>query len=230
MPWQFFEIFLSSISILNLDILTVVYISVKSILQIFVFCGSNLLLMSFSFCIISSMSESEINWQPDFLADRLVKLKPLQETDFETLYAVASDPLIWEQHPANNRYKREIFEQFFKEGLAGGAAFAVLDAATDKIIGSSRFYDLDEANNCLAIGYTFLAKRYWGGEYNKSLKTLMLDYAFQYVEKVIFHIGKTNIRSQKATARFGAREFRPEIVADKHKNNLFYELRKEDWK
>ncbi len=172
----------------------------------------------------------EINWQPDFLADDLVKLIPLQESDFDRLYQVASDPLVWEQHPANNRYQREIFEQFFAEGLNSGSAFIILDAETDQPIGSSRFYDYDESDSSIAVGYTFLARDHWGGSYNRSLKTLMLDYAFQFVERVIFHIGKNNIRSQKGTGKFGAKQFEPLVKNEKYKDSLFFELKKKDWK
>lgn len=179
---------------------------------------------------MSETSElKEINWQPHFLEDELIKLVPLQEDDFERLYKVASDPLIWEQHPANDRYKRDVFQQFFVEGLESKTAFIILDTKSNQPIGSSRFYDYDEKDNSIAIGYTFLAKEYWGGKYNNSLKTLMLDYAFRFVEKVIFHIGKNNIRSQKGTAKFGAKEFEPLIKEEKFKDSLFFELKKDDW-
>jgi RimJ/RimL family protein N-acetyltransferase len=145
-----------------------------------------------------------VNLQPDLLEDELVKLVPLQATDFDRLFKVASDPLIWEQHPSRDRYKKEVFQIYFDSAVSSGSAFLIFDKKTNILIGSSRFYDYDGEGSSIAIGYTFLAKEYWGGKYNRSVKKLMLDYAFQFVDAVIFHIGPSNIRSQKAIMKIGA--------------------------
>ena len=142
--------------------------------------------------------------QPKHLQNELVKLIPLEEKDFETLYQVASDPLVWEQHPNKLRYQREIFQNYFEGAIQSKGAFFICDAKTNEPIGSSRFYDYDEVDNSVIIGYTFIGRNFWGKEYNKSLKKLMLDYVFQYVDKVYFHIGAQNIRSQKAIEKNGA--------------------------
>jgi hypothetical protein len=145
-----------------------------------------------------------INWQPNDLEDDLVKLLPLKRGDLEALYSVASDPLIWEQHPANDRHEFKVFRKFFDDAMNTGSAFSIIDSRTNAVIGSTRYYDYDTAGSSICIGYTFLARRYWGGEYNSSVKTLMIDYAFWHVDRIRFHIGAGNIRSQKATAKLGA--------------------------
>jgi RimJ/RimL family protein N-acetyltransferase len=145
----------------------------------------------------------QLNLQPT-LQNELVKVTPLQAADFEELYLVASDPLIWEQHPARLRYQREVFEQFFAEALASGGAFLVREVATGRAIGSSRYYDYFPDQDSIAIGYTFLGRAYWGGRYNWALKSLMLDHAFAHVGTVVFHIGQFNLRSQKGTEKLGA--------------------------
>lgn len=142
--------------------------------------------------------------QPKNLQNELIKLVPLHENDFEEMYEVASDPLVWEQHPNKLRYQRAIFQNFFQGAIASRGAFFVRDTETNEAIGSSRFYDYDEKNNSILIGYTFMARKYWGKDYNKALKKLMMDYAFQYVDTIYFHIGATNIRSQKAIEKIGA--------------------------
>src|SRR4051812_46939241 len=109
-----------------------------------------------------------------------LRLRPLKPGDFDDLYAAASDPLIWEQHPASNRYERHIFEQFFNDALKSRGAFAILDKATGEIVGTSRYYDLN-GRQSVFIGFTFLTRKYWGGDYNRELKFLMLDHAFIYV-------------------------------------------------
>jgi N-acetyltransferase len=141
---------------------------------------------------------------PPILQNDHVKLVPLKENDFERLYKVASDPLIWEQHPNKTRWQREVFEIFFEGAIKSGGAFIIYDAKTNEPIGSSRFYDWIPEKSEVSIGYTFFARSHWGGMYNPAAKQLMMDYAFKHVEKVIFHIGANNIRSQKAIERLGA--------------------------
>ena len=141
--------------------------------------------------------------QPE-LENELVKIRPLKPDDFETLYSIASDPLIWEQHPNKDRYKREVFETFFKGAMESGGAFLVFDHKTGEVIGSSRFYGFDAEAKSVVIGYTFIARSHWGKGYNKALNTLMLQHAFKVVDHVIFHIGANNIRSQKAIEKQGA--------------------------
>src|SRR5260370_35251608 len=141
--------------------------------------------------------------QPN-LKGELIELRPLVPSDWDDLFAVASDPLIWEQHPESDRYKEDVFKVFFKEALESGGAFVIIDAKTQQIIGSTRFYGYDPEKSEIEIGWTFLARRYWGGRYNWELKQLMLAHAFKFVANVVFYVGENNIRSQKATEKIGA--------------------------
>lgn len=141
--------------------------------------------------------------QPVLEGPRL-RLRPLKAGDFDALYAAASDPLIWEQHPASNRHELRIFEAFFNRALKSRGAFAVLDKATGEIVGTSRYYDV-EGKDSVCIGFTFLTREYWGGSYNRELKFLMLDHAFIYVRRALFHVGENNIRSRKALEKIGAK-------------------------
>ena len=160
-----------------------------------------------------------------------MRLEPLQPDDFDALYAVASDPLIWEQHPNKNRHRREVFEVYFTGALASAGAFRVLDAAGD-LIGSSRYYDLDEAQSAVCIGYTFIARSAWGRDYNRALKTLMLDHAFRFVNRVIFHVGALNMRSRRAMEKLGG-TYQGEVAVayygEPSNQNVIYEIRREEW-
>ncbi len=140
--------------------------------------------------------------QPHLVGD-LLELRPLKSEDWESLFAVASDPLIWEQHPAPDRYQEEVFQEFFREALESRGAFAVVDRKTQKVIGSSRYFGFEPRRREVEIGWTFLARSYWGGMYNLELKQLMLDHAFKFVERVVFLVGATNFRSQKAMEKIG---------------------------
>ena len=137
------------------------------------------------------------------LKGRLLELRPLRAEDFPDLYAVASDPLIWEQHPSNDRYQKEVFGEFFRDALASGGALIAIDAETGAVVGSSRFHGYDEEKSEIEIGWTFLARSHWGGLYNGEMKRLMLRHAFRFVESVIFLIGPQNLRSQKAVEKIG---------------------------
>jgi RimJ/RimL family protein N-acetyltransferase len=142
------------------------------------------------------------DFQPS-LKGELLELRPLRAEDFHDLYVVASDPLIWEQHPAKDRYKKDVFQEFFREGLESGGALIALDLKDGKVIGSSRFHGYDEGKREIEIGWTFLARSHWGGRYNGEMKQLMLRHAFQFVDTVILLIGPQNLRSQKAVEKIG---------------------------
>ncbi|MEE1945956.1 GNAT family N-acetyltransferase [Pedobacter sp. KR3-3] len=172
------------------------------------------------------------NLQPTTLADKLIRLVPLKEEDFEALYAVASDPLIWEQHPNKDRYKREVFQNFFQGAIESKGAFIVYEQASGQVVGSSRYYDFDETNNSVTVGYTFIGRDYWGKGHNKALKKLMFDYAFQFVDHITLHIGATNFRSQKAIEKLGAKKIDEIEVAyygEPVKLNFVYQVAKKDW-
>jgi N-acetyltransferase len=138
------------------------------------------------------------------LKGKLIELRPIAPEDWNDLFAVASDPLIWEQHPESDRYKEDVFKVFFKDALESGGAFVVIDTKNKRIIGSTRFHGYDLEKSEVEIGWTFLARKYWGGRYNREMKQLMLAHAFQFVENVVFYVGENNIRSQKATKKIGA--------------------------
>jgi len=141
--------------------------------------------------------------QPN-LKGELIELRPLTSEDWDDLFSVASDPLIWEQHPENTRYKKEVFQTYFDGAMGSKGAFAVVDRKSGKIIGSSRYCALKPEESEVEVGYTFLERAYWGGEYNREMKKLMLDHAFKFVKRVVFVVGDTNWRSQKALEKIGA--------------------------
>jgi N-acetyltransferase len=141
--------------------------------------------------------------QPD-LKGEFIELRPLTPGDWDNLFAVASDPLIWEQHPESDRYKDDVFRVFFREALESGGAFVVIDKKSQQIIGSTRYYGYDPEKSEIEIGWTFLTRKYWGGRYNREMKKLMLAHAFKFVENVAFYVGESNIRSQKAMEKIGA--------------------------
>jgi len=160
------------------------------------------------------------------LTGKLLSLRPLRPEDFPELYAVASDPLIWEQHPMKDRYKEEVFREFFREALDSGGAFAVIDSKDGRIIGSSRYFGFDEAKSEIEIGWTFLARSHWGGIYNREMKQLMLRHAFQFVNTVVFMVGPQNVRSQRAMEKIGGVRAGIRVQAD-GRESVVFQIKKE---
>jgi N-acetyltransferase len=137
------------------------------------------------------------------LVGNLLELRPLLTTDWEGLFAAAADPLIWELHPAHDRYKEDVFREYFLGALASKGALVAVDLKAQKIIGSSRYFWYGPEPSELEIGWTFLVRSHWGGEYNAEMKRLMLNHAFTFVSSVIFLVGTTNLRSRKAVEKIG---------------------------
>jgi N-acetyltransferase len=137
------------------------------------------------------------------LVGELVELRPLVRDHWQGLFGVASDPKVWEQHPAKDRCQEDVFRKFFDEALASRGALVAIARETGAIIGSSRYFGYDPEKSEVEIGWSFLSRSYWGGRYNGEMKRLMLDHAFRFVDRVYFLVGTTNVRSQKAMAKIG---------------------------
>jgi len=173
-----------------------------------------------------------MNLQPT-LEDDLILLKPLAESDFELLYEVAKDPLIWKQHPCFNRYEKPAYAKFFSDSIKSKGALIIIEKSTGKIIGSSRFKKVNHSEDAIEIGWSFLARDKWGGKFNKSMKYLMIDFAFNYMEYIVFYIGKENLRSQKAVQKIGGKRITNLSLfhfVKKRKEDWTYIISKKDWR
>jgi RimJ/RimL family protein N-acetyltransferase len=164
--------------------------------------------------------------QPVLTGER-VALRPLAPSDWDALFAVAADPLIWEQHPVPDRWQEPVFRAFFEEALESGGALLARDGSDGRVIGSSRYFGWDAERRDVEIGWTFLARSHWGGAYNGEMKRLMLDHAFRFADSVLFLVGPNNLRSQRAVAKLGALlEGRTQRFG---RENLVFRLRAADW-
>ncbi|MEM7750083.1 MAG: GNAT family N-acetyltransferase [Pseudomonadota bacterium] len=174
------------------------------------------------------MTTFDIN--PTLDGDRL-HLRPLQEGDRGALYAAASDPETWAQHPASNRHEREVFEPYFDYLLSSGGTLVAIAREEGLTIGCSRFYPVPDHPGEFGIGFTFLARSHWGGSWNKEMKSLMVAHALKHFQRVWFHIAPNNQRSQIATTRLGAKfAYDAELqVGLSPAMTKCYTLTKEDW-
>jgi RimJ/RimL family protein N-acetyltransferase len=167
------------------------------------------------------------------LSNELLILRPLREEDFEELFAVASDPLIWEQHPAKERSQRDGFALFFAEAMNSKGTLIALDARTKLVIGSSRYNPVKETANAIEIGWTFLARSHWGGIYNRAMKELMIGYAFQFVPHVLLFIHHDNHRSQQAARKIGGERITMldgQLLSTRPTASVIYHFSREKWR
>jgi len=152
--------------------------------------------------------------------------------DWQEMFTVAADPKIWALHPVNNRHTEPVFRAFFDSAIASGSAFSFVDQQCGKIIGSSRYYGYNPASSEIEIGWTFLARTYWGGSYNLEIKRLMLAHAFKFVDTVVFWVGETNWRSQRAMQKIGGvrrPELQPRLLDGKTYAFVVFEIPKRDF-
>ena len=168
--------------------------------------------------------------QPVLEGERL-RLRPLEEGDWDALFAVASDPDLWAGHPAHDRWQESVFRAYFANAIANKGALAAIDKANGEIVGASQFYDyLDDEDGrgpSVEIGFTFLARSHWGGAYNREMKRLMLAHALGQVNYVRFRVGEANIRSRTAMERIGGKltdRTQVELKAGKPSTNVYYEI------
>lgn len=154
------------------------------------------------------------------------------EADFEALFAAASDPLIWEQHPVRDRHQRPQFERFFRSGMDSGGALVFRDPDDGSVIGASRFCAHDPAASSVEIGYTFLVRSRWGSGLNRRIKDAMLAHAFARVEHVDFVVGVANLRSRRAVEKLGAHLSRTRVEPQpdgRKRESVVYRIDRDDW-
>ncbi|MGI9238919.1 MAG: GNAT family N-acetyltransferase [Woeseiaceae bacterium] len=170
------------------------------------------------------------DFQPTLEGAHII-VRPMAPADWPSMFAAASDPEIWKQHPESDRYKETVFRQYFDGAIQSGSAFTFIDRESGKVVGSSRYHGLDSMGREIEIGWTFLARDYWGGSYNLEIKRLMLDHAFLFVDTVVFWVGETNLRSRRAMEKIGG-VLRDGVhyreVGAEHAD-VIYEIRKTLW-
>jgi RimJ/RimL family protein N-acetyltransferase len=163
-----------------------------------------------------------------FLASPPVYVRPLQESDFDDLYAVAVDPLLWEQHPDRDRSREDVFRRYFEAAVESGGAVVFISTDTRSIIGASRYHGYDEERSEVEIGWTFLARSHWGGQYNGEIKRLMLDHAFKSVQSVIFRVDSENFRSQRSVEKLGG-VVDGTVTEPDGRESIVYRVAARDW-
>lgn len=137
-----------------------------------------------------------------------VVLRPGTPADLEPLFEIGNDPEVWAIHRHKNRGDRKQFTSFFLSGLSNPlGVYTICEKYSGTIMGTTRYYRFEREEPGVHIGYTFLAKKYWGTGINAEVKALMLQNAFRMVNTVYFDVFVDNIRSHKAVMKLGAQLF-----------------------
>lgn len=176
------------------------------------------------------------------LEDDYVLLRPLEETDFDTLkYFALQEPEIWQYSliPVNGE---QDLKKYIDLALAARQAqkeypFIVFDKRQNKYAGSTRFYDIQLANQTLQLGYTWYGKQFRGTGVNKHCKFLLLNFAFEtmQMERVEFRADNDNTRSIAAMKSIGcvvegvlrSNGLKPD---GKRRNSIVLSILKEEWR
>jgi N-acetyltransferase len=148
---------------------------------------------------------------PVTLADERVRLEPLGLQHVDGLMRAAADGELWNirvtsvPEPDDTRGYIERALQAFAEGHR--LAFAVLDATSGEVVGSSSYHDIVPAVERLEIGYTWYALRCQRTHVNASAKLLLMTHAFETLgaRLVGWRTDNFNFASQRAIERLGAR-------------------------
>jgi N-acetyltransferase len=168
-----------------------------------------------------------LNLQPT-LEGTYVTMRPLASEDFAAVFAAASDPEIWAQHPDPGRATPAGFPAFFDGALKSLGCLVAVSAEDRAIIGWSRYTNYI-AGREVDIGFTFLARRYWGGAMNAEMKRLMLRHAFTEVPRVRFTVAERNRRSRRAVEKLGARLVGAEDTPRWGQIHVIYHLTRDWW-
>ena len=145
---------------------------------------------------------TDFDFQPT-LTGELIEMRPYSDYDFEALYAVAADPLIWEVHPVPERSERPFFKANTDDALSDKGGLVAIERATGEIVGFSRYSQVYVGEGEMEIGWTFLSRHLWGGQHNRDMKRIMLTHALGRFPRVIFRVGEDNVRSRRAMEKIG---------------------------
>jgi N-acetyltransferase len=182
------------------------------------------------------------SWPHPFipLAGSSVELLELEEKHFSDLLLLADDKRIWEHYifDGSDRQKmRAALEAALVEKERGTQfPYVVFHRAEQKIIGSTRFLEVQPSHRKLEIGWTWLHPAYWASAVNPECKLLLLEFCFEKLQAVRVQLktDENNLRSRRAIEKTGARfegVLRSEMLRDNGtlRNSAFYSILGEEW-
>lgn len=182
------------------------------------------------------------NWidHPTILAGETVELLPLEKEHIEELYLAASDKKLWELIPVDCS-KRATFDKAYNFALTerekgNQYPFVIYHKTRNKIIGSTRFFEISPFDKKFEIGWTWIVRQYWGTEVNLECKLSLLSFCFDYLGKgrVQIKTDADNLGSRKEIEKIGG-QFEGILRKDKIKENgisrsvAYYSILDDEW-
>lgn len=177
---------------------------------------------------------------PTVLQGTTIDLLPLEEHHLEELYQASADKELWKQVPSDCS-DRDTFFAVYKMALEARDRgtqypFVIVDKQTKKLVGSTRFFEMYEADKKLEIGWTWITRDYWGSVVNLECKLLLLTYCFEVLKtnRVQLKTKDDNIRSRKAIEKIGG-VFEGILRKDKIQNDgttrnaAYYSILNDEW-
>ena len=183
------------------------------------------------------------NWitNPQTLSGKVVELHTMTPDHFPALIAMANEKKIW-QHYTYDGSDPDKFNSILAGALTelkqgSQFPFVVFHKAENRLIGGTRFMDIQYAHRKLEIGSTWLHPDYWGTAVNLECKLLLLTFCFETLQtlRVQLKTDENNIRSRKAIEKIGAQFegiFRNDMLRDNgtHRNSAYYSIIASEWK
>ena len=169
-----------------------------------------------------------------------VRLQPLIEAHLPALEEIAYDGRIW-RYMTNWVRTRDDLRSWMEAALRAKAVGNSLPWVTvlkqeNRVIGSTRFIDLDMTHRTVELGYTWLAPEYHGAGVNPEVKLLQLTYAFEELglNRVAFKTHHENRQSQAAMRKMGAIEegtFRNHYIMPDgtQRHSIWFSIIREEW-
>ncbi len=181
------------------------------------------------------------NWikHPLILEGKKVKLIPLTEQYFDELIRLSDDEIIWTFMPVNGTDKDKLLgalnEAIIKRDKGEQYPFVVINKATEKVMGSTRYLNLNKEHRNLEIGYTWYLPEYWGKGFNEECKYLLLKHCFEELKTIRVQIitSNKNLRSRKAIERVGGKfegVLRDVVIRNGEKRSVaYYSIIEDEW-
>lgn len=158
------------------------------------------------------MTDASASLEPPILTGEHVELRPLDSSDRQALLDAAADGQLWNLK-VTVVPGPETIDAYVDTALQGRSAgtvmpFAIVDRASGRVIGSTRFWKIDRKNRKLEIGHTWLSESAQRTRANTEAKWLLLGYAFDVLHcvRVQFTTDELNEKSRAAILRLGAKQ------------------------
>jgi RimJ/RimL family protein N-acetyltransferase len=178
--------------------------------------------------------------EPITLSGQCVRLEPLSMQHYDALWAIGQDAELWKWTPyqINTPDKMHAYIKAALDGREIGTAlpFVTIWQATNEIVGSTRFGNIDTGNHHVEIGWTWIDRQWQRTPVNTEAKFLMLQHAFEkwHCLRVEFKTDELNEKSQRAIERLGAQRegiSRHHMIVEsgRIRNSVYYSIINDEW-